>query len=296
MDSHCGFVAIIGRPNVGKSTLLNRFLGQKLSITSRKPQTTRHQFLGIKTIDNYQLLFVDTPGIDRLEKSVLAKYLNQVAQNSVMGVDVVLFVIEALSWTEADDNILNMLKNTSAPIIVVINKIDRLTHPDKFALFFAQLESKTQEAPICSISALKGLKIPLLEDMIKGFIPQALHIYPADNVTDRSIRFIAAERIREKLTRRLGDELPFSITVSIDEFIEDPKLSKIYASIRVSKESQKGIVIGKNGKILKSVGTDARRDLEAIIGTKVFLKLWVKVRSGWVDDIKALKDLGYDDW
>jgi GTPase len=292
---HCGYVALIGRPNVGKSTLMNHLLGQKLSITSRKPQTTRHRILGIKTSDVGQAIFMDTPGMHSEEKKVLNRYLNKTADSTLLGVDVVVWLLDGLYWHEYDERIFKKLQAAGLPVILVVNKIDKIKDKQAMLAFFADAKKKYPFEQIVPVSALKTTNLEVLEQQIMALLPVADPIYPADQITDRPERFFAAEIVREKLTRRLGDELPYSLTVEIEQFEELPELCKIYANIWVERSSQKSIVIGKQGEMLKKIGTEARIDIEKLIGQKVFLQLWVKVKKGWSDNQRALQSLGFTD-
>ncbi len=291
-----GYVAIIGRPNVGKSTLINRVLGQKLCITSRRPQTTRHRILGIKTTDDSQLIYVDTPGLHTDSKRAMNRYMNRAAASSIDDVDVILFVIDGLSWTDEDKQVLERLKkNAVAPVILVLNKVDKLADKDLLLPQIETLSSQFDFAKVVPISARKGINVEQLENELKQFVPLGDLIFPEDQFTDRSSRFLAAELIREKLFRQLGQELPYSLTVEIEEFKQENKLYRIGAVIYVERSGQKSIVIGKKGELLKSVGREARIEMESLFDSKVFLQLWVKVRDGWSDNERMLKNLGYND-
>ena len=293
--SRCGYAAIVGRPNVGKSTLLNHILGQKVSITSRKPQTTRHRVLGIKTEDSVQTIYVDTPGIHRDEPKAINRYMNRAATSSVTDVDVIVFVIEGVKWTDADEHVLTRIQHSGSPIILVVNKIDRLE--DKAALlpYLKELEAKADFVAIIPASAIKGQQLDQLEDTIAGYLPDSDHFYPEDQITDRSMRFMAAEMVREKIMRQLGQELPYAMTVEIEEFSSEKGVWHISALILVERSGQKAIIIGKQGARLKKIGMEARKDMEGMLDAKVMLRLFVKVKGGWSDDERALKSLGYDD-
>jgi len=291
----CGYIAIIGRPNVGKSTLMNRVLEQKISITSRKPQTTRHRILGIKTTAAAQMIFVDTPGLHHGGKRTMNRLMNRAAIDSLTDVDVILFVIEAQQWTDEDQSILDRLRAIQIPVVLVINKVDQVN--DKVALL-PQIETLTSEADFAEVlplSARNGNNLDRLEQIVQQRLPVSVPLFPDDQVTDRSERFIAAELIREKLMRRLGQELPYSLAVEIEQFVEEGRLLRIGALIWVERDSQKAIVIGKQGAGLKAIGKQARIDMEAIFGRKVFLQLWVKVKDKWADDERMLKGLGYSE-
>jgi GTP-binding protein Era len=291
-----GYVAIIGRPNVGKSTLINRVLGQKLCITSRRPQTTRHRILGIKTEESSQLVYVDTPGLHTDGKRAMNRYLNRAAASSIDDVDVILFMVDGLNWTDDDEQVLERLKsNATAPVILVLNMVDKLS--DK-AMLLPHVEKITQEytfAKVLPISARKGINVDELETEIKQLVPEGELIFPEDQFTDRSSRFLAAELVREKLFRQLGQELPYSLTVEIEQYKQEDELIRISAVIYVERSGQKSIVIGKKGELLKAVGREARIEMEGMFDSKVFLELWVKVRDGWSDNDRMLKNLGYND-
>ncbi len=292
-----GYVAIIGRPNVGKSTLINYVLGQKLCITSRRPQTTRHRVLGIKTTEQSQLIYVDTPGLHPDNKRAMNRYMNRAAAGSIEGVDVVLFLVEGLTWTDEDALVLERLRtHATAPVILVLNKVDKLTDKDALLPQIEKLSEAFDFAGIVPISARRGQNVDTLEKTILKFISEGELIYPEEQFTDRSSRFLASELVREKLFRHLGQELPYSLTVEIEEFDEkDPKMLRVGAVIYVERAGQKGIVIGKKGELLKSIGKEARIDMQSLFDTKVFLRLWVKVRDGWSDNERMLQNLGYKD-
>jgi GTP-binding protein Era len=291
-----GYVAIIGRPNVGKSTLINRVLGQKLCITSRRPQTTRHRILGIKTDDESQLIYVDTPGLHLDDKRAMNRYLNRAAASSIDDVDVILFVVDGMNWNEEDESVLERLKKSAkAPVILVVNKVDKLTDKEVLLPQIDKLSAEYDFAKVVPISARKGVNLDELETEIKALMPEGELIFPEDQFTDRSSRFLAAELVREQLFRHLGQELPYSITVEIEQFDDEDKMYRIGAVIYVERDGQKSIVIGKGGALLKSVGRDARLEMQTLFDKKVFLRLWVKVREGWGDNERMLKNLGYND-
>jgi len=290
---NCGYVAFIGQPNVGKSTLMNHLLGQKISITSRKPQTTRHQILGIKTSKKGQAIFMDTPGMHSSDKKAFNRYLNRTADTTLLGVDLVVWIIDGLAWQDYDAIIFEKLKKAQLPVILAVNKIDRVKNKEAIFAFFADAQKKFTFEEIVPISALKQTNLDLLDNLIMQNLPQGNNIYPEDQITDRPERFLVSEIIREKLTRRLGDELPYALTVEIERYEEHPNITKIYALIWVERETQKNIVIGKQGELLKSIGTEARKEIENLIATKVYLQLWVKVKSGWSDNERALQSLGF---
>jgi GTP-binding protein Era len=291
-----GYVAIIGRPNVGKSTLINRVLGQKLCITSRRPQTTRHRILGIKTEEDSQLIYVDTPGLHIDDKKAMNRYMNRAAASSIDDVDVILFVVDGMNWTDEDEKVLERLKvSAKAPVILVINKMDKLADKEVMLPHIEKLSAQFDYANVFPISARKGMNLDELQKQIKQLMPEGDLIFPEDQFTDRSSRFLAAELVREQLFRHLGQELPYSITVEIEQFDDEEKLYRIGAVIYVERDGQKAIVIGKKGELLKSVGKDARLEMQSLFGRKVFLRLWVKVREGWGDNERMLKNLGYND-
>ncbi len=293
MPTHSGYVAIAGRPNVGKSTLLNALVGQKISITSRKPQTTRHSLLGIKTLETGQLVYVDTPGLQAVTQKAINRHMNKAALSSFEGVDLVLFVVEAMQWRDEDDFVLQQLARCRAPLLLVVNKADRVQPRSDLLPYLQKVAAKRDFMEICPVSALSGDNVDALERSIFGHMPIGDFIYPEDQLTDRSERFLAAELIREKLMRRLGEELPYQINVEIEQFKEETGLLRISAVIWVERPGQKAIVIGKQGAMLKKVGTDARRDMEILFDNKVFLQLWVKVKEGWSDNESALRHFGY---
>jgi GTPase len=292
---NCGFVALIGRPNVGKSTLMNHLLKQKISITSRKPQTTRHRILGINTTEAGQAIYMDTPGMHNSEKRALNRYLNRTAETTLLGVDVIVWLIDGLSWHEYDEVIFKKLEQAGLPVILAVNKVDKVKDKDAILTFFAEAQHRFPFEHLVPISALKRTNLDQLESLIIKLLPVSDLIYPEDQITDRPERFLAAEIIREKLTRRLGDELPYALTVEIERYEELPDITKIYAIIWVERLSQKNIVIGTQGEMLKKVGTDARFDIEKLIGQKVYLQLWVKVKKNWSDNERAMQSLGFND-
>ena len=289
-----GYVALVGRPNVGKSTLLNDFLGKKLSITSKKPQTTRHRIMGIKTWDDIQLVFVDTPGIHLGEKKALNRYMNRAALNTLTEVDVILFMVSGTTWNEEDKWVLKKLKVANVPVIFVINKIDLIKHREELLPFIEARQAEFDYKSIVPISALRGDQVESLQLTIVDNLKEDIHYYDPEQFTDRTDRFVASEIVREKLMRFLGQELPYDITVTIDAFEEDKKIIKIAAVIWVGRDGQKAIVIGKGGEMLKNISTRARVDMETYFEKKVFLKTWVKVKSNWSDDERVLNQLGYD--
>ena len=294
-QNYCGYVAIVGRPNVGKSTLLNHLLGQKLCITSRKPQTTRHTLLGIKTEGEFQMIFVDTPGIHTNQERAINRVMNRSAASVIADVDVVIFVVDRFEWSEADEYVAKYLSNNDVPLIVAVNKVDMIEDKEALLPHLNFLSSKVNAKELIPLSALKRTNLDVLETKIKGYIPQKAHVYPEDQITDRSERFLAAEIVREKITRQLGAEVPYQVTVEIEEFRAEKKITYISALILVERDGQKKIIIGTNGERLKKIGEQARADIENLLGCKVMLRTWVKIRSGWSDDERALRSLGYMD-
>ena len=304
---HAGYVTLLGRPNVGKSTLLNHLLEQKISITSPKPQTTRHIILGIKTVSttsseepDTQIVYVDTPGLHRPGKRALNRYMNRVAADSLSFADVAVFLVEALRWTEEDDIVLQSLKDFDKPVLVAVNKIDRVQDKTRLLPFLKELTGRRAFAEIIPLSALRADNIEVLEHAITARLPQAEFFFSEDEITTASQRFLAAEIIREKLFRRLNKEVPYALTVEIEQFQEKAgqgkaRLLHIGAVIWVERAGQKGIVIGDKGATLKEIGQQARLDMERLFESKVFLETWVKVRQGWSDDERALQQLGYQD-
>lgn len=295
VEGRVGYVAIVGRPNVGKSTLLNHILGQKISITSRKPQTTRHRILGIKTEGTSQILFLDTPGLHQNVPKAINRYMNRAAMTSLVDVDVILFVVDSLKWTAEDEWVLNSLKKRHRPVILVINKVDKIVDKERFLLHLQHISQQFEFKDIFPVSALKGDNLLKLEKTIIELLPPGKLFYDEDQITDRSERFAIAEMIREKIMRQLGDELPYEATIEIEEFLREGGLLTLSAVILVERDSQKAIVIGKGGQRLKKIGMEARADIETLMDCKVMLNLWVKVKSGWSDDDRALRSLGYDD-
>lgn len=289
----CGFIAIVGRPNVGKSTLMNHLIGQKISITSKKAQTTRHKVTGIYTDDTAQFIFVDTPGFQTDHRNALNDRLNLNVTEAMSGVDAIVFVLEAMRFTEADRTVLKQLPNNT-PVILVVNKIDKEKAKNKLALneFINQVHNEFDFAATEVVSAKHGLRIANLLETLKPFLPKSIPMYPDDMVTDKSSRFSAMEIVREKLFRYLGEELPYAMNVEVEQFKENNGLYEIYIAVLVDKENQKPIVIGRGGEKMKKISTEARLDMEKLFDSKVFLKVWVKVKSGWADDIRFLNELG----
>jgi GTP-binding protein Era len=296
-SERCGIAALVGRPNVGKSTLLNALLGRKISIVSPRPQTTRTRIHGVLTQPGLQIVFADLPGIHSKQPRAINRFMNRTALASLADSDVNLFVIEALRWTEEDERALEELKRAGRPIVLLINKVDRARPKDRLLPFIAELSSRGQFAEIVPLSALKRDNIERLPQLIARYLPESPPLYPPDQVTDASDRFMAAEIIREKLTRRLQEELPYGLMVEIDgmgEAEDEPGKLVVQAVIWVERTGQKAIVIGKGGELLKEVGRAARLDLKQHFGRPVHLELWVKVREGWSDDENALRRFGFE--
>lgn len=291
----CGYIALLGRPNVGKSSLLNRLVGQKVSIVSPKAQTTRHRLLGIKTTDDTQFIYVDTPGLHGDGKRLINTYMNRAAKAGAQDVDCALFVITARGWTDADERALQVAGASGAPVLLIVNMIDRLPARDALLPLIDRSREKYNFAEIIPASARTGDNVDAIEKAVYAHLPAQPPLFPAEQVSDRSERFLAAEFVREQLFIALGDELPYAITVEIESFEQTPKLARISAVIWVEKDGQKAIVIGKGGALLKEVGRRARLDMQNAVGCKVHLSLWVKVRAGWADDAAALRSLGYSD-
>ncbi|MGP0174233.1 GTPase Era [Pseudomonas sp. NCHU5208] len=293
--TRCGYVAIVGRPNVGKSTLLNHILGQKLAITSRKPQTTRHNMLGIKTEGDVQAVYVDTPGLHKNNDKALNRYMNRSASTALKDVDVVVFVVDRMRWTDEDQLVLEKVQHVRCPVLLAVNKADRLEDKSELLPHLNWLAEQLPQAEIVPISALQGQNLDTLEKLVGERLPESEHFYPEDQITDRSSRFLAAELIREKIMRQLGAELPYQITVEIEEFKQDGPILHIHGLILVERDGQKKIIIGDKGERIKRIGQEARKDMETLFDSKVMLNLWVKVKGGWSDDERALRSLGYLD-
>lgn len=294
MTHKAGFIAVVGRPNVGKSTLVNELIGQKLSITSHRPQTTRHRIHAIDTTDDYQMIFVDTPGMHIGNAKAINAYMNRTASSSIADVDMILWLVEAGKWSKEDARVLEHVSKAEAPVIVCVNKIDKFKSNHEVLPFLEKIGQKYQPNDLFPLSAFKKNDTKALRLLILKYLPEQDNIFDADFVTDRSEKFVAAEFIREKLMRHLADELPYDLTVEIEQYELDGKMQRISAIILVEKNSQKNIVIGNKGEMLKIIGTEARQSIEGFLERKVFLRLWVKVSTGWSDDKRALASLGYD--
>ncbi|MEH0665216.1 GTPase Era [Vibrio scophthalmi] len=296
-NQHCGFIAIVGRPNVGKSTLLNRILGQKISITSRKPQTTRHRIMGVDTEGDYQAIYVDTPGLHIEEKRAINRLMNRAANSSLSDVNLVFFLVDGTHWTKDDEMVLTKLQKSNFPVVLCVNKVDNVQDRNEVMLHMMDLSKKMEFVDVVPISAKHGKNIDVLRKHVREHLPKAAHHFPEEYVTDRSQRFMASEIVREKLMRFTGEELPYSVTVEIERFDYNPDTDgfHINALILVERSGQKKMVIGKGGEKIKTIGREARLDMEELFGRKVYLETWVKVKSGWADDERALRSLGYID-
>lgn len=294
--TYCGFIAIVGRPNVGKSTLLNKILGQKISITSRKAQTTRHRIVGIHTEDQYQAIYVDTPGLHIEEKRAINRLMNRAASSAISDVDLIIFVVEGTRWTEDDEMVLNKLRSVKAPVLLAINKVDNIKEKDELLPHITALSQKFEFAEILPISAQRGKNVHILQKFVRKSLREGVHHFPEEYVTDRSQRFMASEIIREKLMRFTGEELPYSVTVEIEQFkMNERGVYEINGLILVERDGQKKMVIGAGGQKIKTIGIEARKDMERLFDNQVHLELWVKVKAGWADDERALRSLGYMD-
>lgn len=289
----CGFAALVGRPNVGKSTLLNTVLGRKVTIVSRKPQTTRHRILGIHTLTGAQIVYVDTPGLHRQENTAMNRCLNRTATAVLAEADVAVFLVDALRWTQEDEFVLERLAPFANPVILALNKIDRLRAKQALLPLIDRLSGRRDFAAVVPVSASRGINLAALEAEIAQRLPNSVAYFPQEQVTDRSERFMAAELIRERLLKTLGQELPYASTVEIEAFEQEGRLRRIAAVIWIERRGQKPIVIGRKGQRLKQIGRQAREEMEALFGAVVYLQLWVKVREGWSDDERALGLLGY---
>ncbi len=296
-NQHCGFIAIVGRPNVGKSTLLNHILGQKISITSRKPQTTRHRIMGVETDGNYQAIYVDTPGLHIEEKRAINRLMNRAANSSLSDVNLVLFLVDGTHWTNDDEMVLTKLQKSNFPVVLCVNKVDNVKDRNDVMTHMLELSKKMEFVDVVPISAKQGKNIDVIRKHVREHLPKATHHFPEEYVTDRSQRFMASEIVREKLMRFTGEELPYSVTVEIERFDYNPETDgfHINALILVERNGQKKMVIGKGGEKIKTIGREARLDMEELFGRKVYLETWVKVKSGWADDERALRSLGYID-
>lgn len=294
-EKRCGYCAIIGRPNVGKSTLLNKLIGQKLAITSHKPQTTRHSILGVKTLEGGQVIYVDTPGIHQRGDHAMNRYLNRTAKTAVTGVDLLLFVVEAMIWAEEDEAVLETIKQSNIPVVLLVNKVDKIGKKEALLPFLSEMSERFPFLTIVPISAKKGDNLEAVELRVLSELPVGGNFFPDDQLSDRSERFFAAELVREQLTQRYSKEIPYALTVEIEKFEEVGDLYRIHGLIWVERPGQKNIIIGSKGEALKEVGTQARIEMEKFFGKKVYLQLWVKVKKSWSSDEGALNRLGYSD-
>ncbi|WP_348679420.1 GTPase Era [Alcanivorax profundi] len=294
--TRCGMVSIVGRPNVGKSTLMNHLIGQKVSITSRKPQTTRHRIHGIHTRDNYQIVFADTPGIHTGQDRALNRAMNDAAVSTLSGVDVVCMMVDGLKWTAADEHVLSLLPaNPDVPVLLIINKVDSLEDKAELLPHIQSLSDRYPFEAVIPVSALKEQNLLELEKALVERLPEGDFWYDEDQLTDRSLRFMAAEIIREKVVRQLGQEVPHQVSVEVELWEDGPRVTDISAAILVERRGQKKILIGDKGERIKQIGTQAREDIERLIERRVMLNLWVKIKAGWSDDARALRSLGYDE-
>lgn len=293
VNTRAGYVAIVGRPNVGKSTLMNALIEQKVSITSRKPQTTRHHILGIKTLSETQILFVDTPGIHSNQKRAINRYMNRAAQSVIADVDVTVMLVDRHIFTADDEMILERIQKSGCHLILAINKVDRIRQQQEILPIIAALKERVGNRNIVPISASRKENLDALLGVIESSLPASPFYFPPEEVTDRSEKFLVAELVREKLMRQFGEELPYATTIQLERFEAQAKVIQIDATIFVERMGQRAILIGAGGNKLKRVGIDARRDIEKLLDHQVMLRLWVKVKRGWSDDERALRSLGY---
>ncbi len=292
-DFRCGYIAIIGRPNVGKSTLMNVLIGAKVSITSRKAQTTRHRITGIQTVENAQFIYVDTPGFQTRHSNALNKTLNKTVANTLIASDVILFVVEAGTFSAADKQVLDLIP-ANVPCILVINKSDRIKDKAVLLPFAQQVATQHNFSAVVPVSAKQKFQLANLQGEIKKYLPENQPIFGEDDITDRSEKFLAAEIVREKVFRLVGDELPYTSTVLIEKFEQEGDLRRIFAAILVERDTHKSMVIGQKGARLKEISTQARLDMERLFGGPVYLEIWVKVKSGWADNEARLRAYGYE--
>lgn len=292
-EFRCGKIAIVGRPNVGKSTLMNHLIGVKLAITSRKPQTTRHRIAGVVTTDDTQFIFLDTPGFQDSHRNALNRLLNRTVTQATEEADVVVFLVEGLNFDERDEKVLSLLP-TNRPVILGVNKVDRIEDKSRLLPHLAAIEKRFPFAAVVPLSAKQGHNLDALKKALRAHLPEQPAVYAADDFTDRPERFLVAEFIREKVFRYVGDELPYSASVVIEQYQQEGQLRRIHAAIVVEKASQRAILIGKGGEKLKQIGTEARLDLEKLLGGKIYLELWVRVKKGWADDDRLVRQYGYE--
>ncbi len=293
MTRYCGYIALVGRPNVGKSTLLNQILQQKVSITSRKPQTTRHSILGLHTVDDVQFIYVDTPGIHQHSKKTLNRMMNKTSLSVLRDVDVIAFIVDGTHWKDDDEYVLQMIQHTKTPCVFIVNKIDKMKDKQVLLPWIQEMSQRHPFAHIIPLSAKTGSQVDALQQTLKTFLPEGPFLFPEDQCTDRSTRFMCSELLREKIFRFCGQELPYSTTIEIESYKDEEKLVRIHALIMVDKPNHKLMVIGDKGAKLKEIATLARMDMEQLIGKKVFLQCWCKVKSGWSDNESLLKQMGY---
>jgi GTP-binding protein Era len=293
-DYRCGLVAVIGRPNVGKSTFINAVMGRKVSIVTAKPQTTRHRILAVLTQAQQQIIFVDTPGLHRKSAKAMNRIMNRTAANALADADLILFVSDATHWTSEDDDVVKRLKSCNAPVIALLNKTDKVHPKEKLLDGLALMSARLDFAEIVPISALKNDNLDHLMTMIPAFLPESPPLFPEDMQTDRSDEFHIAEIIREKLTLMLHQEMPYGLTVQVERMVKEERGIAINAVIWVERDSQKGIAVGKNGSVLKKVGRSARLEIAELLGQPVHLELWVKVKTNWADNATDLMNLGYE--
>lgn len=294
MTTYCGYVALVGRPNVGKSTLLNRIIGQKLCITSRKPQTTRHSILGVQTLDAYQMVYVDTPGLHQGSQKTMNRLMNKTAQSTLTEVDVAVFVVDGTRFEEDDEYVLQLITNFELPCILAVNKMDKISDKSQLLPYIDAMSKRHNFAAIIPLSAKTGMQVEALEGALKPFMPEGPFLFAEDDITDRSTKFLCAELMREKIFRLCGQEIPYSTAVEVESFKEEAALTRIHLLILVDKPNHKRMIIGNKGEKLKAMATSARLDMEALLGKKVFLQCWCKVKSGWSDDERMLRQLGYE--
>jgi GTP-binding protein Era len=292
-DFRCGYIAIVGRPNVGKSTLMNALIGAKVSITSRKAQTTRHRITGIQTTQDAQYIYVDTPGFQTRHSNALNKTLNRTVTDTLSAADVILFLVEAGSYSAADKQVLQLIPN-NVPCVLVINKADRIKDKALMMPFAQQVAAERDFSAVVPVSAKQRFQLDALESEIKKYLPTNPPIFGEDDITDRSEKFLAAEIVREKVFRFVGDELPYTSTVVIEKFEQEGNLRRIFAAILVERDSHKAMVIGQKGAKLKEISTQARQDMEKLFGGPIYLEIWVKVKSGWADNEAGLRAYGYE--
>jgi GTP-binding protein Era len=294
MTTYCGYIALVGRPNVGKSTLLNRILQQKLSITSRKPQTTRHSILGIRTEGDYQFVYVDTPGIHQGSKKTMNRMMNKTATSTLRDVDAVAFVVDGTHWQDEDEYVLSLVKKVPVPCFLVVNKVDKIADKVQLLPWIEEINKRHTFTDIIPLSAKTGVQVETLHQCLQKVLPESPHFFAHDQLTDRPTRFLCAELLREKVFRLCGQELPYSTTVDIESYKDEGTLVRIHALILVDRDNHKRMIIGDKGAKLKEMASSARIDMEQLLGKKVFLQCWCKVKSGWSDNERLLKQLGYD--